>query len=250
MKLLVDVGNTRLKSAVLVDGELTDPQTLSWGEVPLSEKLPEIWADVNPSEVAISSVAAHQVVSEISEYSLQHWNIEPQLAQYKGDEAGLICGYKDPQQIGIDRWLAMQGAWGRRKGAWLVADLGTAATLDVIRSDGQHLGGCIYAGVGSQRHTLAANTALLPNVNHPMEGSFTADNTADALVAGTLLSVIGGVHELWRKAETWVGCEGLQLCMTGGDAEQVAEHLTGLVQVYPALVLEGLAIHSFGQQKF
>ncbi len=244
MKLLVDIGNTRLKSALLHNGILIEPRALSWRVEDLSDGLARLWRDFEPDKIAVSSVAGGAVVDAVGKYAKDHWQIEPKVAEYRGELFGLSCGYLDPETLGIDRWLAMLGAYGRHPGAWVVADLGTAATLDVIDQSGQHLGGCIYAGIETQRQALSRQTANLPAVDKEPT-SVLARETHGGIAIGTLLSVTGGVRELWREVQDRPDCEGIKLCLTGGAATIVAERLGGQQMIFPDLVLEGLAMNEF-----
>lgn len=54
--------------------------------------------------------------------------------------SGVENGYEDFQRLGLDRWLAMLGAYHLAAGACLVLDFGTALTADFIAADGKHLG--------------------------------------------------------------------------------------------------------------
>ena len=60
---------------------------------------------------------------------------------------GLRNGYRDPAQLGVDRWLAMCAAWQQFPGSLCVVDAGTAVTIDVVAADGAHSGGLILPGV-------------------------------------------------------------------------------------------------------
>lgn len=245
MKLLVDIGNTRLKSSFLMDGALTESQSIDYVGGALDEQLLELWIDARPDDVAISSVAKQTVAEAVCRFSQEHWGISPRLAKYRGDLFGLRCGYDRPEALGVDRWLAMLGAWGRRQGAWLVADIGTAATLDVIDQRGQHLGGCIFAGVATQRQALSQRTAALPSIDGDTRVQL-GTNTINGLALGTLMSVVGGVRELYIRSQGLPDCDGMLVALTGGASPIVSERLGANSAVYPQLVLEGLAMSEFG----
>ena len=69
-------------------------------------------------------------------------------------------GYREPSSLGVDRWMVVLAAYHRCSGTALVIDLGTAITLDYIRSDGQHLGGYIVPGTHlSQRALLTVSVS-------------------------------------------------------------------------------------------
>lgn len=247
MKLLVDIGNTRLKSALLQDGVLVQQRSLCWRDEPLAEALDTLWQDLRPSALAVASVAGEALVEAVCEQARRHWSLEPEIARVQAECAGLRCGYPEPERLGVDRWLAMLGAWVREPTAWLVADLGTAATLDVVDAGGQHLGGCIYAGIETQRQALSRRTAQLPEVDHESR-ELLARETSGAIALGTLLSVVGGVRELHDSARAWPDCRELRLGLTGGAAAVASERLAPAHELLPDLVLEGLAMSAFGEQ--
>ncbi len=247
MKLLIDIGNTRIKSAWLHKGQLVEHRSLAWRGEALAARLPELWHGSRPSAVAISAVASGDVLQQVCALVRDYWGLEAQIACYQGEQYGLRCGYEQPESLGVDRWLALLGAWGRRPSAWLVADLGTAVTLDVVDNSGQHLGGCIYAGIETQRHALSLQTAALPEVNNDRDDLLARD-TRGGIAVGTLLSVAGGVRELYSSARGWPGCEGIALCLTGGASPAIAARLDDQVPLFPSLVLEGLAMSVFAEK--
>ena len=61
--------------------------------------------------------------------------------------------------LGVDRWLALVAAWNMVRQPAVVADLGTAATLDFVAGDGRHVGGYIVPGPGLMAKALARDTA-------------------------------------------------------------------------------------------
>jgi type III pantothenate kinase len=52
------------------------------------------------------------------------------------EAAGVRCAYAEPARLGADRWAALLGARGLTEGACLVADAGSALTLDAMAPGG------------------------------------------------------------------------------------------------------------------
>ena len=75
--------------------------------------------------------------------------------------AGVVNGYADPSLLGVDRWVAVVGAYHRVRGAVVVADIGTAATIDVVAADGRHRGGYIVPGPRLMVASLLGGTSDL-----------------------------------------------------------------------------------------
>lgn len=159
--------------------------------------------------------------------------------------AGLYSGYRDAAQLGVDRFLALLGARCR----WpdqdcLIIDAGTALTIDLLRSDGQHQGGCILPGLALMRSALAAGTERLgADIDATLgrelrESGALADHTGLAIELGIGHAALGAIERL-RCAYP-----GAQMLLCGGDAPLFAEALALPDSLHPTLVLEGLACYA------
>jgi len=59
---------------------------------------------------------------------------------------GVINAYQSAQGLGVDRWLCLLAADNLVARDAMIVDAGSAITVDLLRSDGQHLGGAILPG--------------------------------------------------------------------------------------------------------
>ncbi len=241
MTLWVDIGNTRIKCAEGVPGEMTPVAAIAWRSDSAQDQLKAHIGARRPAQTVVSCVAADTALDQLRAALDSHGLPAPHVyRQPTADLHGLRCGYRDRTQLGVDRWFATLGAWSRYGRALCVVDLGTAGTADLVDASGQHLGGCIFAGVRTQRHALATRTAQLPEVEHVTESVF-SDNTETALAVGTRLSVAATVERAWDEAEQRIG-GSVQCCLTGGGVEEVEAFLRRPVTTLPTLVFDGLAI--------
>jgi type III pantothenate kinase len=144
----------------------------------------------------------------------------------------------------VDRWLAVIGAYARVRGACVVADIGTAATVDVVSGNGRHLGGYIVPGQGLMVASLLGSTGDLA-AHHAASGAAGADagfadNTREAIERGCRLALAALVDRSLVEAERSLG-EPCRLLLTGGGAVEVLLELRGTAEHVPDLVLRGLA---------
>lgn len=130
--------------------------------------------------------------------------------------------YRDPGQLGVDRWhalLAARAAHPQR--ALVVVTAGTATTVDVVTADGEFVGGAIAPGIRMMFDALARGTARLPQA----QGRWSAypDNTDDAIASGVVGCQLGLIERFVRT----VGAEHGPplLVLAGGHAAQLAPHL-------------------------
>jgi type III pantothenate kinase len=250
MKLLLDIGNSRLKWGIADDeGRLRETGAATHRGGPLADALALTMATSSqPREIRIANVAGPDVRRVIASELAARFGVPLLFAATPASAGGLRAGYADHRQLGVDRWLAMAAAWERTRGAACVVDAGTAATIDAIRGDGQHVGGVIAPGVMLMRSALQHNTGDLRQLAAQHDGDLAAlsagtwyaHDTATAMRRGAMLalaSLVDRCVQNFRETEP-----GARLLMTGGDAGDLLPLLHCKGEVMPALVLEGLAL--------
>lgn len=233
--LLVDIGNSRLKWASLAGGVLSPATAVPHQGRDMGSVLNQAWAHLpRPSRVHVACVLPEAQRQALADWVHDHWACALNWAVSASEALGVRTGYDAPAQLGVDRWLALVGAWRRTRGATCVVDCGTAVTLDIIDASGQHLGGWISPGLTMMRTALQTGTDL-PRVHGSGCGG-PERNTRDAIRTGTLQAIAGLVARGMQYAP-----EASRLLLTGGDAAQLASQLQHPYEIYPDLVLEGLA---------
>lgn len=158
--------------------------------------------------------------------------------------AGVRNGYEEYQRLGLDRWLAVLGAFKLAHTACVVIDLGTAATSDFVTADGEHLGGFICPGMPLMRGQLRTHTRRIRYDDLSAEQAVSAlspgRNTVEAVERGCTLMLRGFVLTQVEEARTHLG-DDFRVFLTGGDAELVRE-VVPQAQIVPDLVFIGLAM--------
>ncbi|MDX1497541.1 MAG: type III pantothenate kinase [Salinisphaeraceae bacterium] len=240
MRLLLDVGNTRIKWAQYQDGELGESQALVHVGHSRRECLEEIAAKLEPSSVWVSCVAGADMQESVFTWADETWGIEPDFIHTTAEACGVTNAYAKPEKLGVDRWLAVIAAHHRGKGAACVVDAGTCLTFDVVDAKGKHLGGLIAPGVASQRSAVWGKTQVRAQ---PRDEELTAlaVSTDAAVSFGTLHGPLGLVERVLQQVQAQVKVE--RLLLTGGEVELLASYLPSW-EVVPDLVLEGIAHYS------
>lgn len=158
--------------------------------------------------------------------------------------AGVTNGYVEYERLGLDRWLALVGAFSLSSGACLVLDLGTAITSDFVSADGQHLGGFICPGMPLMRGQLRTHTRRIrysdDSAHIALEESSPGRSTAEAVERGCALMSRGFVLTQLQMAQDYWG-DDFSVFVTGGDAVLVRDILP-VARVMPDLVFVGLAL--------
>ncbi len=233
--LAIDVGNTRAKGAWFAEGRLLKSE--AWA----TSDLVRIFASEVPARVIASNVAGPHAGAHLMEQCALS-GAALHIIRSQAAQCGVTSGYREPAQLGTDRWAALIGARAARDGACLVVVAGTATTIDALDPAGQFLGGLIIPGLALMRDSLARGTAQLP----PDAGAavdFPA-STIEAINSGVLDATLGAIGRMRSRLADAAGAlsvDEVPVLLSGGAAPWIAPGLTGDVEVREHLVLEGLA---------
>ncbi|HET7922038.1 MAG TPA: type III pantothenate kinase [Gammaproteobacteria bacterium] len=241
MKLLVDVGNSRVKWGWLDGTQLDGFGAVAHHGHALEAALTQAWKDApQPESVIVSNVAGPMANHALNQICMTRFGQVPQYMVSGAVSAGIRSGYRDPARLGVDRWAALIGAFRRHGAPACVIDCGTAITLDAVTQDGRHLGGVIAPGIGAMRHALAGTGAEISEAPDTNDGNVFARDTHAAVTSGALNAVVGLIERVSTKMLAELG-EGAHCLITGGDAEHLLSQLRPGYTLLPHLVLEGLA---------
>lgn len=228
MRLLIDIGNSRVKWTLASGEQLQPPRICGHDDCAAA------WASLEKRPALFCSVAAPPR-EEQALAALTGWEVT--RVQPVSRCAGVINGYARPETLGADRWASLMGARAMYPGHDLViVDAGTAVTVDGLHADGRHVGGAILAGAVASRRGLTSAAPGLPATGG--RPSLPARNTADGVAGGTWIGLAGAVERVVGAIEAEL--EGAELLLTGGDAEALHPLLDHDSTVDATLSLRGL----------
>lgn len=241
--LLIDRGNTRLKWLWALDGEI-DTKSARHGDFDAFRQA----AAESPraSAVRISSVAGLADTRALQAFCAERWGVEAELMAARAEQGGVRNAYANPAELGVDRWLAIVGAVGRYGKPMVVWDLGTAATLDAVDAEGQHLGGMILPGPATMLAALGRHTEL-PVPRGPGAADERAatiqpgDNTADCIRHGVLAAQSGALTQFLHAVSGQLGSRP-KLIITGGAAPYLLPYIEREHLHDPWLVFRGMLL--------
>jgi type III pantothenate kinase len=197
--------------------------------------------------VWLSNVAGEEIAAMMSQLLQEQSCVSYQFATTHARQCGVRNGYRQPQQLGVDRWLAMLAAFHLPQRAacqsLCVVDCGTALTMDVLDANGQHLGGYIAPGLTTMQEMLNQKLADI-DIEPVDHGSVRvpADNTADGVARGCAQVLLGGVRQMLE--DSLPANEKSCIVLTGGGAQWVQDglKLTAEAVCEPWLVNKGLRL--------
>ena len=161
----------------------------------------------------------------------------------KEAQCGVKNGYRNPAQLGSDRWAALIGAralHGARP--VLVVCCGTATTIDLLTAQGQFAGGCILPGVGTMLRSLHEKTAALPDADGRVHRISGADRRCHRQRLPARAGRGGGTHLRSVSARS----SGSAVPGLGGAAKALTPHLCHRVPLPRQPGARGTALHQPG----
>jgi type III pantothenate kinase len=247
VKLLIDIGNSRIKWASLSRGKLQPGDDVPRPQEPnaLAASCETLWDQLKkPRAVVVSNVAGPPFAAALSEWTETRWQLQPYFVVAEHAAFDVTNAYTVPERLGPDRWAALIAARRRYNGAVCVVDAGTAVTIDVLSATGAHQGGLIIPGLSMMRRALLERTQDIRAATvTPAHSNITllARDTRDGVDGGTLYTLVAVIDRV--IADIGMELDNEPSClMTGGDAATLLPLLAGKYNHVPELVLEGLAV--------
>lgn len=230
MNLILDIGNTLAKVALIQDQETIFSK--SYKELTLMD-LDAILSRYSPQK-AIASIVG---------------KIRPELINLIQSRVTTIIldpntpiplknQYSTPETLGYDRIAVAVGANSLYPSKnVLIIDAGTAITYDLVTSDSVYLGGAISPGISLRFSALNSHTAKLPLLektgNYPLIGQ----STNECILSGVLNGVIAEIDAYIDNVKNTYPVETV---LTGGDSNFLVDKLKNSIFVNQNLLTIGL----------
>jgi type III pantothenate kinase len=231
MKLVIDVGNTRVKAGLFEGSHCR--KRLDTGH------FSDEWLNGFVSGAAVNRALVS--ASGVLPVALTDWlsaHCSWQLLDYH-TPLPFRNTYRTPETLGKDRLAAAAGALAIGMALpLLVIDAGTCITADILDRGNHFLGGSIAPGIAMRAKAMAAFTHRLPEVPLNDLIELPGRDTRESLQAGAFLGAVCELEGLIARYRTRY--RKLNVVITGGDAPGLASRIKYSIFVSPDLVLEGL----------
>ena len=246
--IAIDIGNSTVSLGVFAGGELKETVCIIKDEISGSfpdvlKKYREICGPqkfgASTVPITVSSVNSDNLAA-VENAAIETFNQNIQLAG-RDFSVEMPVGIEDSSKLGSDRLLSAMAAFEVVGKAVVVADFGTATTIDLVNDSGIFLGGVIFPGLDLASHCLKDYTYSLPYIKPavPVESQAYGINTETAIRNGVYFSTVGAVRELVERYATELGYWP-QVIATGGYANMISQKSDIIDNVVPGLCLNGL----------
>ncbi len=241
--LACDIGNTSVQIARVNGRDSSSLMSFSNDDLSsLGSALAEVWGEMDPDcKIAACSVNPESLAAlETAGKAIG----QQVLVVGRDLPLPIETSVEHPAAIGTDRLCAAAAAYDHLGVACVVADFGSAITIDCVNADGVFQGGAILPGLQMGARALASQTAQLPQVELAEPHWVFGQDTAQAIISGLVRGARGALRELVETYATEMGAWPAVI-LTGGDARLICPDLneSELAQaIVDDLVLRGAAI--------
>ena len=221
MNLIVDIGNSFIKVAVVEHDEVLELRRYqSLEEFAVSNIVAE-FPFLQRAIVASTAMVTREVAELLENWGLWVLEMTPATPVPIGN------GYLTPETLGVDRLAAAVGAVSQVGESCLIVDFGSAITIDLVEN-GVFRGGNISPGVEMRFRALHDYTKRLPK----------CEPTDEILERGVMQGI---THEIEGYISGFYAKNvKLSLIFTGGDAKYFVKRIKNAIFAKYDLVICGL----------
>lgn len=232
MNLIIDVGNTRIKTAVFDDSKMIHNESLTNDSfVSEAKKIIKKYKCTSAIISSVGSVNKSQIDELRAEISLIELDYNTKVP--------FLNKYTTPKTLGVDRIALVSSAISTYPNKnVLIIDAGTCITYDFVNNEGNYYGGAISPGLQMRYKALNVFTEKLPLLEPSEKFELLGNSTETSIHSGIINGVINeidGIIKQYRKKNT-----DLTVVLTGGDVNFLSNRLKNGIFANPNFLLEGL----------
>ena len=236
-KLLLDLGNTRIKASVYKNQKIQARKSFDYENLTIFFEYIEQLTK-NYYEAVISNVKEKKYLKMVLNF-LEKKKITFRVIEPKISSCGLSNRYNNPKELGSDRWCAAIGAFSlKRNSNIMIVHLGTTIVIDIVDENGYFQGGSIAPGYKLLFDALKTGTNNLNDI-HDGHYEFPAKGTKNSVFTGIINSIYGQIniaYEILKKMQN----SKVEVILTGGDAYKIKEQFNPDFSIIEDLIFLGM----------
>ena len=243
LNLLIDIGNSQIKIAIWDGDALSKRSTCNQNNFNLAISK---YKKIDIRKIFFVSVVSTEINREIRTKLHKIFALKPIQFRATRSLMGVKNGYKNPRQLGDDRWCSVVGGHITIAKPFMVVDCGSAISIDFVNFNGKHEGGYILSGFegygDSFLHTHRLKNLRIKKINLSTRTSI-AKETSDALVKGYILMVTSAIEKMYKEFATNIKYKP-KLIITGPYSREIFSHTSLKAKFEPDFALKCLGIIS------
>ncbi len=223
--VLIDLGNTKIKSAEVFEGKIGNEQKcMSINELDL----------FYPKETPFCICNTGGKKVDFPAREIFFINYQTKLP--------ITLNFKTPKTLGSDRIAGAVGCMDLFPNQnCLLIDMGTCVTMDFVSKEGVFEGGIISPGLKMRMRAMAESTATLPDISgewNRVEESLLGKSTKECLLSGSYFGILHEINSVISKFEQEFTT--INVILSGGDAKYFESKVKAHIFVGSKIVLNGM----------
>ena len=243
--IAVDIGNNTISLGAFTNEELGRNISVPVNE---TERLAHLFTELREfcGEQELGASTVPVVVSCVNQPALQ---LVERAVDEALDQRVFVIGkdiplpikvaVRQPETVGTDRLVSAAAAYDMLEQAVVVADFGTAITVDCVSEQGTFMGGAILPGLSTSAQSLNEHTSALPYVEPAHPEGYIGIDTVSAIQHGVYYGAIGAMRQLVERYAEQL-CRWPHVVLTGGHADLIAKGCDFADSKIPTLCLTGI----------
>jgi type III pantothenate kinase len=237
--ILLDCGNRNLKAQCYEAGLLRASFVITFD----SDWWPRLnqWMQGLPAaHCYLASVLDAARQAELDQFLAKQFGAAVTRFVSTAKALGVTNGYQQPERLGDDRWMTLLAAREMAAGDCIVIDAGSAITLDLLRADGQHLGGAILPGFNTSIEHFKSIFKYIdfdaPEIAETRQPGCSTEAAIHIDYAQTAIEILPELVNSWIQ----IFDHDATVLLAGGDAGKVQRVLDQPSRIAPDLVFRGI----------
>jgi type III pantothenate kinase len=237
--ILLDCGNRYLKAQFWEAGRLRASFAITYD----SDWWPRLnhWMQALPAtHCYLASVFYAARQAELEQFLAQRFEAAVTRFVSTAKFLGVTNGYRQPERLGDDRWMALLAAREMQPGNCVIIDAGSAITLDLLCADGQHLGGAILPGFNTSidhfKQIFKTIDFDAPAIAETRQPGCSTEAAIHIDYAQTTTEILPELVNRWCQLFD----DDATVLLAGGDAQRLQRVLEQAGRMVPDLVFKGI----------
>lgn len=243
--IAIDIGNSTISLGVFTHQKLSRTEHLPVNKSShLSKKISALRAMCTPSAEGVKTTpvvccSVNQAALEEVEQVVNDTMDQNVLLVGRNIPVDMKVAVESPETLGSDRLINAAAAFDVVEEAVVIADFGTATTVDCVNDMGIFIGGIIFPGLNMCAQALHQHTSQLPQVTIEVPVHAYGTNTIQAIQSGIFHGTLGMLREIIEQFATSLG-RWPHVVITGGFSPLIAKKCDFIDSLVPHLCLNGL----------
>jgi type III pantothenate kinase len=237
--ILLDCGNRYLKAQFWAAGRLQASFVGSY-QSGWRQRLGHWMQELSAAHCYFASVLDSTRKAELDQFLAQQFEAGVTRFVSTAKALGVTNGYRQPEHLGVDRWMTLLAAPEMAPGDCVIIDAGSALTLDLLRADGQHLGGAILPGFNTSIEHFKGIFKYIDFDGPTIPETRQPGCSTEAAIH--IDYVQGAIEILPELVNRWIRIfdDDATILLAGGDAGRVQRVLDQASRIVPDLVFRGI----------